>query len=61
MYHNQFGTIYNYGTYSAKDGVLNSTYKMYDDVDEDSEYSIEGDTLKIGEYEYTKISASLLE
>lgn len=61
MYQNQFSTMFIYAAYSAKDGKLTATYLMNEENTDEYNYSVEGDTLTLDEYTYTRISADELE
>lgn len=61
MYHNQYGTIFTYYSYSAKENVITATYKMKDEVTETYDYTVDGDKLTMNNFEYTRISTSELD
>ena len=61
MYHNQYGTIFTYYKYSAKDGVITAVYKMQNETTEKFEYTLKEDVLTIDGFEYTRISTSELD
>lgn len=61
MYCNQFNTMFIYATYSAENSVITSTYMMEGETVDEYDYSVDGDTLKLDEYEYKRIPASELE
>ena len=58
LYHNQYGTMFNYATYTATKGKINSEYKMSEVTKETLEYSIDNDVLIIDEIEYKKSKSS---
>ena len=61
MYHNQYNTMFNYAAYTAENSKIKATYSMGDEMTDEYEYSLEGDTLKLNGYEYEKISVSEVE
>lgn len=61
MYNNQYGTMYVYSKYSAKDGIITSEYKVGANESKDElEYSIKGDVLTLNNFDYKRISADKL-
>ena len=61
MYQNQYNTTFSYAVYSADGSNLTATYTMGDEVTDEYKYSVDGDTLRLNEYEYKKIPVSELE
>lgn len=61
MYNNQYGTMFTYYKYSAKDGKITAKYKMQKENTDNHKYSVEGNTLTLDGTEYTKISTSELD
>lgn len=61
MYHNQYNTMFNYAAYTAENSKIKATYSMGDEMTDEYEYSLEGDTLKLNGYEYKRISVSEIE
>ncbi len=61
MYQNQYGTMFTYFKYSAKDNVITATYTMQKEITDTYNYSVDGDTLKLNDYEYKRIPASELK
>lgn len=58
MYQNQYGTMFTYYKYSAKDGKLTAVSNMGEEEDQTDtfEYSVTEEELIIDGYEYTKVS-----
>lgn len=56
MYHNQYGTMFYYATYSAENSQIKAIYKMGEETADNYEYNVNGDTLMLGEYEYKRVS-----
>lgn len=58
MYQNQYGTMFTYYKYSAKDGKLTAVSNMGEEEDQTDnfKYSVSNDVLTIDGYEYTKTS-----
>jgi hypothetical protein len=62
MYQNQYQTMYTYYAYSASDGKLSCVSYIGEEKNEDSyDYTVNGDTLTIDSFEYTKISTDDLK
>lgn len=61
MYHNQYGVLFTYYSYSAKDKTITATYKMKDEVVENYTYEVDGDKLTMNNFEYTRINTSELD
>lgn len=62
MYQNQYGTMYTFYKYSAKDGIITAVSNMGEEEDQTDtlKYSISDDILTIDGYEYTKASTDEL-
>lgn len=61
MYQNQYGTMFTYYKYSAKDGVLTAVSNIgKEEQNETFEYTVTGEELIIDGYEYTKTSTDEL-
>ena len=60
MYSDSYGVQFTFSKYSAKDSTVTSTYKMKQETTDTYSYSVSGDTLKLNDYEYNKISVDEL-
>lgn len=62
MYQNQYGTMFTYCKYSAKDGKITAVSNMGEEEDqtETFEYTVSGDELIIEGYEYSRTSTDNL-
>lgn len=60
MYSDSYGVQFTFSSYSAKNSTLTSTYKMKQETTDTYSYSVDGDTLKLNDYEYNKISVDEL-
>lgn len=60
MYSDSYGVQFTFSKYSVKDSTITSTYKMKQETTDTYSYSVNGDTLKLNDYEYNKISVDEL-
>lgn len=60
MYETQLGVSFTFYSYSAQDGTIDAVYYMKDKETDTMTYSVDGDTLTLNDYEYTRISADEL-
>ncbi len=61
MYQNQYGAVYTYFSYSAKDGKITAVYNAGSgDITDEYEYSVSGDTLTFDGYEYERTTTDNL-
>ena len=56
MYHNQYGTMCNYASYTAHKGKLSAEYTMSEVTNEEIEYSLSNDILTIDKIDYKRIT-----
>ena len=60
MYETQLGVSFTFYSYSAQDGTIDAVYYMKDKETETMTYSVDGDTLTLNDYEYTRVSVDEL-
>lgn len=60
MYETQEGLSFTFYTYSASEGSIEAVYYMNKKMTDTMSYKVNGDTLKLNDYDYTRISSTKL-